>query len=65
MESGSDGLQISCREFIRRNCKASVLRVFPGEFLEMPVQNVIDAAAAGNRRAQTGRKLLFRREYRK
>jgi hypothetical protein len=39
--------------------------VFPGEYLESPVQFVIDEAKAGNRRAQTARKLLFRTEYRK
>jgi hypothetical protein len=32
--------------------------VFPGEYLESPVQFVIDEARAGSRRAQTARKLL-------
>ena len=57
--------RITSRQFIERHCKASVLRVFPGEYLDAPVQQVIDQATEGNRRAQTARKLLFRSEYRK
>ena len=57
--------RVTCRQFIQRHCKASVLRVFPGEYLDAAVERVIDEAAAGDRRAQTARKLLFRSEYRK
>src|SRR6202140_961075 len=32
--------QQTCREFIAQNCKASVLRVFPGQLLDVRVNEV-------------------------
>jgi hypothetical protein len=55
----------TCRQFIGRNCKASVLRVFPAEFLDMAVEDVLEAAKRGSRAAQTARKLLLDRRFRK
>jgi hypothetical protein len=55
----------TCREFIATHCKAGVLRVFPGEYLDLILQDVLEAARAGNRRAQTARKLLFSSAFRK
>jgi len=58
-------LQQTCREFIAQNCKASVLRVFPGQFLDVLVDDVLEAAKAGDRAAQTARKLLFDTRFRR
>jgi hypothetical protein len=55
----------TCREFIAQNCKASVLRVFPGQLLDVLVDDVLEAAKAGDRAAQTARKLLFDTRFRK
>jgi hypothetical protein len=41
--------QQTCREFIAQNCKASVLRVFPGQLLDVRVDEVLEAAKAGDR----------------
>lgn len=57
--------QQTCREFIAQNCKASVLRVFPGQLLDVMVDDVLEAAKAGDRAAQTARKLLFDTRFRK
>jgi hypothetical protein len=57
--------QQTCREFIAQNCKASVLRVFPGQLLDVLVDDVLEAAKAGDRAAQTARKLLFDTRFRK
>ena len=50
---------------IAQNCKASVLRVFPGQLLDLLVDDVLEAAEAGNRSTQTARKLLFDTRFRK
>jgi len=65
MGRGSADQQQTCRQFILRNCKARVFRVFPGEYLDSLVEYVIQEASAGNLRVQTARKLLFHREHRK
>jgi hypothetical protein len=57
--------QQTCREFIAQNCKASVLRVFPGQLLDVLVDDVLEAAKAGDRADQTARKLLFDTRFRK
>jgi hypothetical protein len=57
--------QQTCREFIAQNCKASVLRVFAGQLLDVLVDDVLEAARAGDRAAQTARKLLFDIRFRK
>jgi hypothetical protein len=43
--------QQTCREFIAQNCKASVLRVFPGQLLDVRVDEVLEAAKAGKETA--------------
>jgi hypothetical protein len=55
----------TCADFIAANCKASILRVFPGEYPTQSLQDVINAAKRGDRAAQSARKLLFNNEYRK
>jgi hypothetical protein len=39
--------------------------VFPGQLLDLLVDDVLEAAKAGNRSAQTARKLLFDTRFRK
>jgi hypothetical protein len=65
--SVSDGVAtnlsgVYCAE---QNCKAGVLRVFPGQLLDVLVDDVLEAAKAGDRAAQTARKLLFDTRFRK
>ena len=55
----------SCQEFIATNCKASILRVFPGEFLDMELESVAALAKSGDRAARSAMKLMSRPEYRK
>ena len=55
----------TCAEFIAANCKASVLRVFPGQFLDVDINDVLAAAKAGDSAAQTARKLLTDGRFRK
>ena len=57
--------QQTCRDFIAQNCKASVLRVFPGELLDALVDDVLEAARTGDRAAQTAMKLLLDTRFRK
>jgi hypothetical protein len=61
----TQNLDESCQAFIAANCRASILRVFPGQYLGCTLREVLDAAKAGDRAAQTACKLLFRKEYRK
>jgi hypothetical protein len=53
------------QSFIAENCKASILRVFPGQFLNVPVDEVLKAAESGDAAARSAKKLLFRDKYRK
>jgi len=53
------------QSFIAENCQASILREFPGQFLHVPVGDVMDAAQDGDRDAQKARKLLTNKKYRK
>ena len=55
----------TCQDFIVANCKASILRIFPGQFLNMTVDQVNQLADQGDADARTAKKLLSRREYRK
>ena len=55
----------TCRDFIAQNCKASILRVFPGQFLGVSVDEVLRAADDGDAAARTAKKLLTRKEYQK
>jgi hypothetical protein len=42
-----------------------VLRVFPAEFLDVTIDDMLEAARSGNRAAQSARKLLFDARFRK
>jgi hypothetical protein len=55
----------TCADFIAENCKGSILRVFPGQFLDLPVDDMLDAAKSGDAAARTARKLLFDNRFRK
>jgi hypothetical protein len=43
--------------------RASIRRVFPGQFLASKIEEIEAAALAGDRAARTALKLLFAREY--
>jgi len=55
----------TCRDFIAENCNASILRVFPGQFLDVPVDEIYRAADEGDAAARRAKKLLSRERYRK
>ena len=61
----AQNLDESCQAFIAANCQARILRVFPGQYLACTLREVMEAAKAGDRAAQSACKLLFRKEYRK
>jgi len=58
-------LDQTCSAFIAANCKARILRVFPGQYLECSLREVQAAAKAGDAAARRACKLLGRPEYRK
>ena len=55
--------KMTAQEFIAKNCDASVLRVFPGEFLDLSVGEIEDMQH--DKKTSTCLKLLRRRKYRK
>lgn len=55
----------SCADYIAANCKASVLRVFPGEYLSQSLLDVINAAKQGDPAARRAKKLLFDNRFAK
>jgi hypothetical protein len=68
-EGPSTPIQIAedqtCQDFISANCIGSIMRKFPGQFLDVPLADVFAAAKQGDRDAQTARKLLTNKDYRK
>jgi hypothetical protein len=56
---------MKCSDFIAQNCNGSVLRVFPGEYLDQTVGQVLKDAQGGVASARTAKKLLFDNRYRK
>ena len=55
----------SCSSYIAGNRRASILRVFPGQFLTQSHQDVLRAAKSGDAQARTACELLFSNEYAK
>ena len=51
--------------FVSENCKAYVYEVLPGQFLEMPISEVMELAKTGDAPARTCLKVLGRSWYRK
>jgi RHS repeat-associated protein len=58
-------LNQTCQTFIAANCKASILSVFPGQYLSCTIQQLLDDAKEGNAAARTGKKLLWQKRFRK
>jgi hypothetical protein len=58
-------LDQTCSAFIAANCKASILRVFPGQYLDCTLRELQAAAKEGDAAARTACKLLNRGKYRK
>lgn len=55
----------TCQEFIAENCRASILREFPGQFLHVPIDRVLGAAKSGDPAARQAEKLLLQSRFRK
>jgi len=55
----------SVQAFISEKCHASIYSVLPGQFLEMPIIDVMTIAKSGNWAARRCLKLLGRDDYRK
>ena len=58
-------LDQTCAAFIAANCKARILRVFPGQYLDCTLREVQAAAKAGDAAAKSACKLLNRGIYQK
>ncbi len=58
-------LDQTCAALIAANCKARILRVFPGQYLVCTLREVQAAAREGDAAARSACKLLSRPEYRK
>lgn len=64
MASGRySGDQRVAEQIITDERKATVRRQFPGEYLDSTYDQIAAAAAAGNKRAQTAKKLLDSKKY--
>jgi hypothetical protein len=57
--------EIKCSAFITENCKGSILREFPSEYLDLSVDQVLSDANAGIAAARKAKKLLFSNRFRK
>jgi hypothetical protein len=57
--------QPTARAIIARRCKSSILRVFPGQWLDSTLDEIRAAAAGGDRSARTALKLLTDQRFRK
>ena len=55
----------TCQDFIAANCRASILRIFPGQFLHVPLDDVFRAADEGDAEARRAKKLLTQERFRK
>ena len=52
-------LDQTCSAFIATNCRAGILRVFPGQYLTCTLREVLAAAKAGDRAGQYGLQIAF------
>ncbi len=53
-------LDQTCESYITANCKGTIAREFPGQYLTCSLREVLATAKEGNRAAQKACKLLFR-----
>lgn len=53
------------QEYLLQNCQAGIYSVFPGEFLDKKIVDVLDGAKNGNAAARTCIKLLSRGRFKK
>jgi hypothetical protein len=56
---------VKCSAFISENCKGSILREFPSEYLDLSIDQLLKDAQAGVPAAKKGIKLLFDNRFRK
>lgn len=55
----------SVQAFVSEKCEARIYSVLPGQFLDMPIIDVMKIAKSGNWAARSCLKLLGREDYRK
>jgi hypothetical protein len=60
-----DKLNWTTQQFMSAYCKGNIREVMPGQFLNMPIADVMALAQGGNGPAQTCLKLLKQKGYRK
>ncbi len=58
-------IQQTCADFIAANCRAGILRIFPGQYIDQPLSKVYEDAAGGNAAARKAKKLLDQERFRK
>ena len=58
-------IQQTCADFIAANCRAIILREFPGQYLDQPLSKVYEDAASGSAAARKAKKLLDQDRFRK
>jgi|ERR1700730_5547304 len=56
---------IKCSAFIAEKCKGSIMREFPGEYLDLSVDQLLKDAQGGVQAAKMGKTLLFDNRIRK
>ena len=57
--------EMKCSAYITDNCKGSILREFPSEYLDVSVDQMLSDAKAGIRAARKAKKLLFENRFQK
>jgi hypothetical protein len=58
-------LQKTAREVLAQECIGRILRVFPSQWLDQPLAEILEAAQTGNKSAQTAWKLLNDSRFKK
>jgi hypothetical protein len=56
---------VKCSAFISENCKGSILREFPSEYLDLSTDQLLKDAEAGVPAAKKSKKLFFDNRFRK
>lgn len=57
--------ETKCSAFITENCRGTILREFPSEYLDLSIDQMLKDANAGIAAARKAKKLLFNNRFRK
>jgi hypothetical protein len=60
-----DRLRMKAIDIIGRECRGSILREFPSQWLHRTLEDIAEAARQGDRSAQKASKLLQSRRFKK